>query len=1085
MTSDNMNSASRPSLADDDYSHPPVSLCDFVHAVDLERTSLSRKFENVQCWLACDDTASVNFYLDLQEELDYVDFKLTQNVRQVYFTDKTRTVKLHLNNKMRLDITLTTVEDGQKLYEQLTQIKTRPGNCDGFPRHRPKAGIVKPDASSAYLTAKNDLAPDLPPIAVGPAEPSTPSRKRVIHHFTPSTEPEHTLKKSRSVISQDIFKSHRQSKEVVDTVLSTSPPIPQATPERWRIPSSPARDNVEIITPNRAQVFDRFAHIGHSTHHTPDPVPRPQFHAKVPTLRVLRSMNDRSKRYGRELDHKSSKDSGVLENRSSGSKCINAVLQAMLCLNPLVPDLTDSYLLLICGVQDGLFQSIVDAHTVYSKTGNLKIKEDEVSNKIVKSSTGSLGGEVDDAREFLNDCLSQVRKEFNDREENPISQLFTGKIDRVSECLNCGSMIRSSEQYQDLQLEVPAHDGSSSRSNQDAVSVGSLVPQLFDTKPVECQKCHSDQATVHRSLSQLPEVLVLCLKRFSSNPVGGYRKHRSHVNIDATLEFTQFCSAEAFTHEAGSLTYFQEDFGMRPHIPSDSVPSSSSSPFSSVSPRGQHDHFHTPPPPAERYIAKLREDGTFGTTSDFPIILDSDDEDAIIIASQQSQESLSFYEAPTEEEQYQWAMEESIRASQMTMSQSSVVDRKSKDEPEEEGEAVSSQVFGLDNPFAHPDFASRIKRDSRSLSGSLRTSAHSSNVGTPKVSPRLELPDRRDTFTVHEDKEKGVGKDGGGKKSTDGDGDGDDDESDEDFKAAVLASLMTGDTSTSPTEADAQEQEKKHVEEAIRRSLMDQEENKENISPDKATSQKKLLEKKKMVATLMRSCSQLDRSPSDRHHRHQNHHLRKKLPAQLKRSSTIDFIDRQGSLRGNDLETSSLSQPYSLSQSPSPTETFSQSLRLEFPPRTRQSDFTATTRRHAGQDRHEQHDSTSAPSVICWDGDDDDTTPARRVTRASKGKDRAPSSSQIQIVEDQSLGLFRLQAVVSHTGLSMSSSPAVAAAGQKGRYVCDRLGTDGIWRCHDGAKTTRLGSISDLTRYRARSGYLFFYVRCHPGAVVA
>ncbi|KAF9149284.1 Ubiquitin carboxyl-terminal hydrolase 37 [Linnemannia schmuckeri] len=1018
MTSDNIDSASPPSLADDDYSHPPVSLCDFVHAVDLERTSLSRKFENVQCWLACDDTASVNLYLDLQKELDYVDFKLTQNVRQVYFTDKARTVKLHLNNKIRLDITLTTVEDGRKLYEQLTRIKTQSGDCDDFPRHRPKTGIVKPDASSAYLTAKNDLAPDLPPIAVGSAEPSTPSKKRLIQHFTPSTEPEHTLKKSRSVISQDIFKSHRRSKEVVDSVLSTSPPISQATPDRWRIPSSPARDNAESA----------------------DPVPRPQFHAKVPTPRVLRSMNDRSKRYGRELDHKSSKGSGVLE------------------------------------------KSIVDAHTVYSETGNLKIKEDEVSNKIVKSSTGSLGGDVDDAREFLNDCLSQVRKEFNDREENPISQMFTGKIDRVSECPNCGSMIRSSEQYQDLQLEVPAHDGSSCRSNQDAVSIGSLVPQLFDTKPVKCQTCHSDQATVHRSFSQLPEVLVLCLKRFSSNPVGGYKKHRSHVTIDATLEFTQFCSAEAFTHEAGSLKYFQEDFGMRPHIPSDSVPSSSSSPFSSVSPRGQHDHFHTPPPPAERYIAKLREDGTFGTTSDFPIVLDSDDEDAIIIASQQSQESLSFYEAPTEEEQYQWAMEESIRASQMTMSQSSVVDRKLKDEPEEEDDVISSQVFGIDNPFAHPDFASRIKRDSRSLSGSQRTSAHSSNVGTPKISPRLELPDRRDTFTVHEDKEKGVGKVEGDKKSTDGDGDGDDDESDEDFKAAVLASLMTGDTSTSPTEADVQEQEKKHVEEAIRRSLMDQEENKENISPDKATGQKKLLEKKKMVATLTRSCSQLDRSPSDHHHRHQNHHLRKKLPAQLRRSSTIDFIEREGFLRSNDLETSSFSQPYSLSQSPSPTETFSQPLRLEFPLRTRQSDSTATTRRHADQDRHEQHDSTSSPSVIFWD--DDDTTPARRVTRASKGKDRAPSS-QLQIVEDQSLGLFHLQAVVSHTGLSMSSSSAVAAAGQKGRYVCDRLGTDGIWRCHDGAKTTRLGSISDLTRYRARSGYLFFYVRCHPGAVVA
>ncbi|KAF9910439.1 Ubiquitin carboxyl-terminal hydrolase 37 [Linnemannia zychae] len=775
MTSDTFvstSSARTPQADESDNSNNdglrpmPDIFTGFVHAVDIERTSLSRKFENVQCWLACDDTASVNLYLDLQKELDYVDFKLTQNIRNVYFSSKTNIIKLHLNSKMRLDITLTRMEHGQKLFDQLTKIKARPP----------------------------DLVPDLIPFA----EPSTPSRKRVIQHFIPSTESEHTTKKTRAVISQDLFRSYRHSKEVADPVLSSSPPEARPTPERWRIPSSPACGDAEIITPNRALVFDKFARIGHSTFHMPDLVPRPQFHAKVPTARVLRSMNDRSKRYGREVDNKSSKDSGVLEKFiGGGSRCIYAVVQAMLCLNPLVPDLTDSYLLLICGVQDGLFKSFTEAHAAFSETGQLKIKEDEISNSIVKSSAGSLGGEIDDAREFLNDCLSQVQKEFSEREECPITQAFGGKIDRISECANCGNMTCISEKYHDLQLDVPAHEGGSARSNRDTVSIGSLVPQLFDTKPVECSKCHSDQATMHRSLSQLPEVLVLCLKRFSSNPSGGFKKHRSHVTIDATLEFN------------------------------------------------------------------------------------SDDEDAIFIASQQSQESFSFYEAPTEEEQYQWAMEESIRASQIT-SQNSVADYRLKDEEDEdEDESVSSQVFGENNPFARPDFASRI---TRSRSGSQRTSAHSSKIGTPKVSPKLELPDRKDTFVVHEDKDKGVGLDDGNKKINGG-GDGDDDgdgEDDEQIKAVLLASL---------TEKDIQEQEEKEFEEAIRRSLLDQEDNKENISPDKAASQKKL-EKKKMAAALTRSCSQLDTSILNRHHhRHQAHHLRKRPPAQLKRSITIPYRD--------------------------------------------------------------------------------------------------------------------------------------------------------------------------------------------------
>jgi hypothetical protein len=56
MTSDNTDLAA---LADDDHRPPPGSFRGFVHAVDLERTSLSRKFENIQCWLACDGTVLV------------------------------------------------------------------------------------------------------------------------------------------------------------------------------------------------------------------------------------------------------------------------------------------------------------------------------------------------------------------------------------------------------------------------------------------------------------------------------------------------------------------------------------------------------------------------------------------------------------------------------------------------------------------------------------------------------------------------------------------------------------------------------------------------------------------------------------------------------------------------------------------------------------------------------------------------------------------------------------------------------------------------------------------------------------------
>ncbi|KAF9933707.1 hypothetical protein FBU30_004715 [Linnemannia zychae] len=254
MTSDNIDSAAscRHTLVDDNNNDNDNSrrqtlglINASIHVRHVERNSQNCKFGNVQCWLACDDTASINLYIDLQKELDYVEYKLTQNIRRVFRSEKTR-IQLDLNTRLRLDIIITHEDQCQQLFEQLNRIKARPDDCDSFPRHQPKTGIARLDVGSVYLTAKNDLAPQLSPFTAGSIESSTSSKKRAVQHFIPTSESEHTIKKTRSISSQDLFKSYRQSNEVVDSVLSTSPPAPQTTPEKWRTPSSPTRNDVEV-----------------------------------------------------------------------------------------------------------------------------------------------------------------------------------------------------------------------------------------------------------------------------------------------------------------------------------------------------------------------------------------------------------------------------------------------------------------------------------------------------------------------------------------------------------------------------------------------------------------------------------------------------------------------------------------------------------------------------------------------------------------------------------------------------------------------------------------------------------------------
>ena len=60
MTNDVTESTTCPALALADDRRPLESFCGSIFVADLERNSLSRKFENVQCWLACDGTVVVN-----------------------------------------------------------------------------------------------------------------------------------------------------------------------------------------------------------------------------------------------------------------------------------------------------------------------------------------------------------------------------------------------------------------------------------------------------------------------------------------------------------------------------------------------------------------------------------------------------------------------------------------------------------------------------------------------------------------------------------------------------------------------------------------------------------------------------------------------------------------------------------------------------------------------------------------------------------------------------------------------------------------------------------------------------------------
>ncbi|KAF9348017.1 Ubiquitin carboxyl-terminal hydrolase 26 [Mortierella sp. AD094] len=807
-----------------------------------------------------------------------------------------------------------------------------------FPKHQPKTGIVKPDPTSAYLTA-NDTPSDLMlnPFHVGTAMTYAPSKRRAIVQ-RPAAVLEQTHKKTRTQHTDCVPDLHQHSKDAYDQTLSSSSATLSDNSDRWHQVKPPAHREDEAMTPKKPALDLQANKTSDSpsriTTLSPFSSMKLQFHSAIPSPRVLRSVSERAKRYGREAGVRKSKRLSLHE------------------------------------------RSLVDSFSPFSKRQRLEVKEETVSENVIKSTKGKLGDE-DDAREFLNDTLNQVRREFRERNyKQSIAKTFAWK-------------------YR-LAIATDQDTGHGrhliTETSQRAMSIGGLFPQFFDAQQIafECEACQSESAMAHRSISKLPDILVVYLKRFALRPTHGYNKDRSRVAIDGTLEFSQFCSPTAFSlkdSEATRSIYPDED---QPHIPSDSPSSSGSLWFSSISPTDEAFSSSTSPTGYDYIDVDLYKSPNRGTASN-PFLLNSDEGESCDVSVNQS---FSFYEPPSEDEQYQWAMEESLKASQ-TLSQESIQDG-SCNEDKLQDDLTAARPNKMDVPISSKNLAEidHVKSDSTNESNKRRKNGLVSCIGGTSVT------------TVD-----------GNKNCSDKDDN--DEDVDEEIKAAILASLIPED---SPVLGDEElhDRENRELEEAIRRSLLDSEENKENISPEKRVGKKG--HKGKRPSILTRSCSQSQLTPLE---------WGESAPPRLLRANTIDVIAKS---------QSGMDNPF-LSQQQS------------------QEDSAPAT--------HETNDKSNDGFLLSSSAS---TAESSMAPDKRKGKDKAHKKVQTE-TQDRSVGLFQLQAMVSHTGLVSSTS--------EGHYVCDGLGADGIWRCYDGGSRTKIGTISDLSQHRGRSGYLFFYVHCY------
>ncbi|KAG0343369.1 hypothetical protein BG005_002478 [Podila minutissima] len=147
-------------------------------------------------------TASVNVYIDIQKELDFVQFRLTHSLRNLYLSLPSCTIKVHLASQQRLDITVASAELCQSIYDIILRVKLK----YGFPKHQPKTDLVKPDPMAAFLTAKNDVFVDTTPSISS----TIPSRKRLLSDPILSREHDVRIPSKRQLLSPKTVSKPKQ-----------------------------------------------------------------------------------------------------------------------------------------------------------------------------------------------------------------------------------------------------------------------------------------------------------------------------------------------------------------------------------------------------------------------------------------------------------------------------------------------------------------------------------------------------------------------------------------------------------------------------------------------------------------------------------------------------------------------------------------------------------------------------------------------------------------------------------------------------------------------------------------------------------
>lgn len=222
--------------------------------------------------------------------------------------------------------------------------------------------------------------------------------------------------------------------------------------------------------------------------------------------------------------------------KNLGNSCyMNSIIQSLACTTSLVNRLE-----MVSRKQafemKGISSELLHLAKALKSGGCSVISPDSFKKELVKRSLLFEKKIQQDAHEALVCILDNMEMELGKLgEEKVIGNIFDGKLNTYVECTECNTKSTATEPFRYLQLEIPEDK----HTLMDCIT-SFTKEELMKDKPCRGRKpdgkqCNSSQAKRTISISEMPDVLVIQLKRFCYDGAWQTKIHKK-IQLELMLE---------------------------------------------------------------------------------------------------------------------------------------------------------------------------------------------------------------------------------------------------------------------------------------------------------------------------------------------------------------------------------------------------------------------------------------------------------------------------------------------------------------------------------------------------------------------